>query len=219
MLKNIKFQIKNAWLFELLFLLICFFSISLVVTLHLTQDVAIGDLVRDLNATAKLPFYTGFLSQLGIFFWAATTAICFFTAMLLAEPQVKEFKSFFICSGLLVLIMALDDAFLLHEKAFPKIGISEKTLISFYAFFLFYILKRFCSIIAATEFIFLATALFFFAVSVVTDFFQYQYFWNQNQYRILLEDGAKFTGIVAWLVYYFRAGIYAVSLISVRPSD
>ena len=59
-----------------------------------------GDLTRDPAAILDVPVYVGFLSQIGILLWAATAAICLFSAAVLwrREP-VDSIARFLVCSG------------------------------------------------------------------------------------------------------------------------
>ena len=50
--------------------------ISILSVLHFKEDVPYEYLTRDPNAIAISPVYTGFLSQLGLFFWAASATTC-----------------------------------------------------------------------------------------------------------------------------------------------
>jgi len=50
----------------------------------------------------------GFLSQVGIFFWAAAVAICFYTVLLVpAQEWQKEVRYFLVSSGLVTLMPML----------------------------------------------------------------------------------------------------------------
>jgi hypothetical protein len=101
-----------------LVLIVSALAFSAVFLLHWTQDVPFGNLTRDPTAIMEAPFYTGFLSQLGIIFWAATAAISLFSATVIAPTFASE-KRFLYASGLFILMLAADDLFLLHEGLFP----------------------------------------------------------------------------------------------------
>ena len=184
------------------------FLVSMVLLLHLWKGIPIGQLTRDPTAIVGVPFYIGFLSQIGIFFWSASAAVCMFSAMVISKrPDSLKIKGFFFASGLLTLVLVLDDAFLLHESVFPyHLGIAEKAVFVTYAGFVLLYLLRFYSVILNTEYILLVAALIFFGVSIALDIFNPP---GLNPY--LFEDAAKIAGIVSWLVYFFRVGIVAIS--------
>lgn len=185
---------------------------SVVLLLHFWKGISIDRLTCDPTAVVKAPSYTGFLSQVGILFWSASAAICMFSAKVLSRhPDNLETKSFLFVSGLLTLVLCLDDVFLLHEQFLLSFfGIPEKVVFIGYAGFMLLYLVRFYSIILNTEYILLGMALVFFAVSIVLDFFDPPIY--------LFEDGAKLVGIVSWLSYFFRVGTFAVCRNTVRQS-
>lgn len=178
-----------------------------VLLLHYWKGIPIGELTRDPNAVFEGPFYIGFLSQLGIFFWTASAAICILSAKVLSGPKNNlKTKRFFYLSGTLTLVLAFDDIFLLHEEFFPRFGISEKVILLCYATFILFFLVRFYSLILKTEYVLLVMAFIFFGLSVFLDLFQ-----PEGIDPHLMEDGAKLVGIVSWLAYFFRTGASAIS--------
>lgn len=183
--------------------------IGVVLLLHFWKGIPIGRLTRDPTAIVGVPLYTGFLSQIGIFFWSASVAICMFSAKVLPRrhPDSLKIRRFLFISGLLTLVLGLDDAFLLHEELFPYFGIPQiVVLVSYAGFVLFYLIK-FYSIILKTEYILLVMALVFFGISMTLDLFH-----PSGIDPYLFEDGAKLLGIVSWLSYFFRVGEFAVYL-------
>lgn len=187
-------------------LLVSMLLLGMLLLLHAWQDIPIGDMVRDPTAVAGVSIYVGFLSQFGIFFWAGAATVCLFSAILLPPgPGRYETRLFLLMSGLLSLVLGLDDVFLLHEAFFPHIGIPELVIFACYGFFVLYYLLRFYRTILNTDFLVLGLALVFFALSVLLDLLDPQFldpdFW---------EDGAKVVGIVSWLAYYLRTGFVAV---------
>ena len=88
-----------------------------VVGLTIFLDIPFGVLSRDPTATLSAPPYVGVLSQLGIFLWAATTAMCAFTLRLLIDHEGSTTSVSFLKWGfVLSLLLGLDDAFLVHES-------------------------------------------------------------------------------------------------------
>lgn len=178
------------------------FLISIVLLFNFFGEVPIGNLTRDPSAVMGAPFHTGILSQTGIFFWSASAAICIFTAKVISKyPDSFKLKRFLIVSGLLTMLLGLDDIFLLHESVFPSLGIHEKVVYATYAGLVLFYLSKFYRVILDTKYIFLVMALGFFALSVIFDKSSIP---GIDPY--LLEDGAKIIGIVSWLFYFFQVG-------------
>lgn len=197
---------SNRWKI-LMILVVSAFLISPVIILRIWKEVPIANLTRDIAAIAEVPFYTGFFSQIGIFFWVATSTLCIFSASLCLDSQeILGFRKYLYLSGLLTLFLCLDDIFLLHEEVFPLIGIPEKIVFVTYFFIVIYWIVKFYSVILKTDYILLAMALFFFGLSVILDRFPIP---DCNQY--LFEDGFKMVGIVSWFFYFYSNAVTAVS--------
>ncbi|WP_222843715.1 hypothetical protein [Flagellimonas flava] len=204
---KIKSQVQSNRLKILTILLISIFLISPVVLLHAWKEVPIANLTRDIASTAKVPIYTGFFSQLGIFFWIAASTLCIFGAnMDLKRHEILGFKRFLYLSGLLTLLLCFDDVFLMHEVLYPFLGIPEKAVYVIYALIIIFWIVNFYSVIVKTDYILLLMAFFFFGLSVILDVFPIPYL---NPY--LFEDGFKMVGIVSWFFYFYGNATIAVS--------
>lgn len=182
--------------------------VGVVLFLHFWKGIPIDKLTGDPTAVGGLPVYTGFLSQIGIFFWSASATVCFFSAKVLSRRADRhKLKRFLLISALLTLLLGLDDVFLLHEALLPRFGIPEKLVVGSYAGLLLLYLFRFFPLILETEYVLMAIALFFFGLSILLDL------WNPpGMDPFLFEDGAKLIGLVSWLAYFFRVGEYSVNL-------
>lgn len=174
--------------------------IGIVLALKIGLGIPSEILTRDPDALFDVPLYYGFLSQVGIFFWAASAAICIYSYSLLSSaPANAEFKKFFLASGMLSLLLGIDDAFMLHEQFFPFIGIKEKLIYLTYIGLVLFYLVRFHAFIFTTEFLVLVVGLSLFAFSVAFDWFQ-----PKDIDIFFYEDGAKFIGILCWFVYFLH---------------
>jgi hypothetical protein len=197
---KIKAQLNSIWATIFIAITIPSLLLSLGLFLHFWQGIPIGNLTRDPNAIAKIPSYTGFISQSGIFFWAASAAICLFCANVLPKNLINvEARQFLCLSGMLSLLLGLDDVFQFHEACFTVLGIPEKVVLASYAGFMLFILIKFKAFILNSNFILLAIALGFFGFSIVVDKFNLF-----GSYRHIMEDGSKLFGIVTWSSYYFN---------------
>jgi len=176
---------------------------GLVIFLHLWKGVPINRLTQDPTIIGGLAAYAGFLSQTGIFFWSATATLCFFSVTLLSDcMEQRELRLFLLVSGLLTLLLGLDDAFLLHESVLPYFGIPQNFVLGSYVVFVMLYLLRFHQIIFQTDYILLAIALSFFGISVILDVL------NPPVINpLFFEDGSKLVGIVSWLAYFLSVGL------------
>lgn len=144
--------------------------------------------------------YFGLFSNIGVLAWTSASAICLFAFFLLMvhtqKPGVKA--AFAFIAALLSGWFALDDAFLLHEKVLPALGMPQEAVIAVYvASGIFYCvfalrLARFIDVY------FLLVALGFLAASVGID----QFFHSVSNETVFFEDSAKFIGIVCWAAFH-----------------
>lgn len=180
-----------------------------VLFLHAHYDIPVGDLTRDPTAVARVPFYTGFLSQLGIFLWAGAAFVCFIPVAVLSHHPLRQFL---LVSGLVTLMLGVDDVFLLHESALPMAGIPEKVVLAFYVCLMTVYVAWFYRIILDTTYVLLAIALACFGLSILIDLLNPR----SGYLEFLLEDGAKLVGIASWLAYYLHVAISALRQHKIR---
>lgn len=210
-------QLKSIWLAIALIVIVSASLICVIVVLHYWKQVPFGVLTRDAASTIDFPIYTGFLSQVGVLCWAGSAAVCLFCVNMVTKNQAgSEIKYFFLVSGLLTLVLGLDDTFLLHEEFFPNLGVPQKLVYVGYIGFVIYYLVRFFSTLLKTEYLLLIMALGFFGSSVAVDVLSDLLHSDHTSQVILgmnedlLEDSLKLIGIVSWLTYFFRTGTTAL---------
>lgn len=201
----------------------CGLAIILVVVLaRLLGDVPVSLMTRDPLAVAEsqlrelrqdpdaaveriestqIQFYYGFLSNVGVLLWCANAAICLFSAVILREGARGEAPAgFFLWGGIITLVLLLDDLFMLHERAFPRyFHLNERILFAGYASCVLVFLLKYRVTILNTDYLFLVFAFVLFGLSLLTDHIDV---WIPR--RHLLEDGAKFAGILSWSAYFVR---------------
>lgn len=104
--------------------------------------------------------------------------------------------------GLLSAVPGLDDLLLVHEPILPiQLGIPEMTTFAVHGGVTLLYLCRFRKFHPAMEAELLLASLVLFACSVVVDLATLDNGW----WGVVLEDGAKFTGIVIWAAYHARS--------------
>ena len=143
--------------------------------------------------------YYGFISNLGIFLWIGTAAITLFCAILFwILPHFRPYFGFALSAGLLSGWLGLDDAFLLHEVAFPKLGVPQNAVLASYLILaLVYGLVSWRTILSS-EFWVLGLAGIGVGASLAIDVILH----SIDDNIVVLEDSAKFMGLFAWFAFH-----------------
>ncbi|MBN1147243.1 MAG: hypothetical protein JXA78_08305 [Anaerolineales bacterium] len=190
-------------------------AILAVYLLSLLKGVPPAWLSKDPAETTGVGPYIGMLSTLGIMAWAATTAICFWAALLLRlENRFSKSAVFLFISGFLCLLLTFDDAFMLHEGIFPKyFDVPEKVICIGYLLIIAGWGGYFFRQILKTEYFILVLAAFFLGLSVAIDLT-----FPSSDFKSFLEDCPKFFGIVFWLAYFSRTALAIVRANDVQDS-
>ncbi|MEO1208639.1 MAG: hypothetical protein AAFX78_03770 [Cyanobacteria bacterium J06638_20] len=189
-------------------------SFFLIIAFYSMQGVSPDVLTRDPVAIARLPAYSGMFSQIGLLLWATSVAICLFSSKLLANRiSFSKVRRFLFISGILTLMVELDDVFLLHEDVFPSMGIPEKLVLGVYGISMLLYLLKFFPILLKTEYAFFLMALVGFGSSIFLDVIL-----PPGLHYIALEDGAKLVGIVFWTIYFYRTAVSFLSAASKTDS-
>ena len=163
-----------------------------------------GDLLRDPLAVAEMTdncckVYFGAVSNLGIVLWMAGAAICLFAAAVIATADRTDVMArFLLAGGLLTGFLGFDDLFLIHENVLPAFGVPEIVTYGAYGLLGLSYLVFFWRQIFANRFVMFGVAGALLAASVTIDWVIH----NDAAWRILLEDGAKITGITAWVSFH-----------------
>lgn len=199
-------QLHNIRLPLFISFTIGFGGIIAVYILSLLLDVPPSWFTRDPNDITGAHAYIGLLSNLGIMGWTAAASICFWASSLLRNDKSFRKSTFFLfISALFCLLLTFDDAFMLHERVFPKLHIPEEGVFIGYLLMISGYLGYFFRRILETEYIILILAIFFLGLSAGMD----QIF-SFSEFEAFLEDCPKFVGIVLWLTYYSRTSLIIV---------
>lgn len=143
--------------------------------------------------------YFGFVSNLGIFLWVATAAICLFAATIILQwDNAKELLKFAVTAGLLSAWLAMDDAFLLHEIVFPKVGIPQFFVLAVYVLLAASYVIASWRVILSSEYWILGLGVGAVAISLGID----QFFHSLEPMIVIIEDSAKFFGLFSWFVFH-----------------
>lgn len=145
----------------------------------------------------------GFVSNLGIFGWAGTAAICLFAGCMLYRTGARDVKAvvFLVTAGAASLWLGLDDLLLFHEVALPAFGLPQTAVAMIYAVGGLTYLAINRKALAAADWPILAIALAFLGASLLID----QILHLADPAGVIIEDSAKAIGIAAWSSFHIAA--------------
>jgi hypothetical protein len=194
-------------------------GVSTAFVVSLVTGTPPDELTRDPTSVIEgAHFYTGALSTVGLLLWAAATAVCLFGAVFLARNGgSRRSTRFLFWSGLLSLMLTLDDALLIHERLFPwGFNIPEQAVFAAYGLFLLVYLKSFHGDLLQGDCLLLGLAGFFLAASLGIDQFV-----KIGRIGIFVDDCFKFFGVVFWLAFFVHTTFYTLrsSLITGHSSE
>ncbi len=174
-----------------------------VVAVSVLFQVNLGDMTKDVATIAGIHPLKGFLSNLGILLWCATTSICAFAAVMLSTSKPRERFWFLLCSALLSAYLLFDDFFMFHDfLARRYLGLKERVVVAFLGIAVAVYLIAFRRVILRTDFYVLLLALCFLGTSAFIDVILERWLSWLGQWEFLIEDGAKWLGIASWCSYY-----------------
>lgn len=81
----------------------------------------VADLTRDMAATAGIPPWVGFLSFVGVVYWTSAGAIAVFASFHCLPRDRRPLMTL----GTLLVVLGLDDLFMVHEDVLPSLGVPE----------------------------------------------------------------------------------------------
>jgi hypothetical protein len=185
------------WIF-----LFVFFATMIVILgtyqVSVIKEVPPGFMTTDPLQTAEFPWYTGFLSNLGVILWSISIGCAFSSAIIL--PNNRQVAHFLIATGTLSIVLVIDDMFRLHDSILPSI-LHVPEFLTFFAYGLLitiYLLSFYHIILSDVSFLLLAGALLILGVSIVYDMVS-----PYSSMETFIKDSLKFFGIALWLAYNF----------------
>lgn len=159
-------------------------------------------MTRDLAAVADVHPLTGALSSLGVLLWWTSASIWFFLAAVHPGNGAAGHLYFAASSGLLSAYLALDDLFQFHETLAPRyLGVSEQAVYAMLAIAVLFYLWRFWPLVVDRENPWMMLALALLVGSVVIDNILEAWVAWLGPWIYLVEDGAKWLGIVCWAAF------------------
>jgi hypothetical protein len=208
LLEDLWAQLSRIWVAVLITLALGGLILFGVSQLSQATGHPLSRLTRDPAAILRFPLYIGILSNIGIIFWSATVGICLLASLSLRRSGNRGESLFFLCSGLLGLLLTLDDLFLLHEDLIPgTLGIAEKGYALGYGIVILGYLLIFWRSILASDYFVLLFSLAMFGFSIVIDTKL-----KATETTNFIEDGLKFLGILMWTLYFARSAHSALQI-------
>ena len=213
-------QGRQLWrILFFVYLVIGLLFVGVGVLSRVVDGASLEFFLRDIVATGDLPFFAGFVSQLGGMLWCASMTVCLFSLLILRRQNgdLAASKRFLLQAGILTGVLLMDDIFLFHEEVAPSyLNVGEKFVMAAYLLLGvgFVFLNR--NEILSSEYLLLGLALAMLGTSVFLDAlpiedFGLRYFWKRLE--IFLEDGFKFAGIATWLIYFVRYAAHKIASI------
>ena len=200
-------------------------ALLLIVAIWLIEkvsDISVYELVADPNEVGKIAPYVGLVSTLGVLLLCSGVSACFFSSYLIEvrSRYDQKWQLFLRCSGCLLLVLLIDDAFQLHENfstllfwfdssattvsAELQNGL-ETIVFGVYglAFLVYGVYFR--KLIYRTETLPLLLAFLFLVMSLVVDLL-----FENVRGHFVMEEGFKLLGIVSLITYYIKASFQKV---------
>ncbi len=176
-----------------------------------TLDVHVSFFTRDVFSVGGLPVYAGALSNLGVFLWCGTAAVCIFAAIVVRSAD-RGAARFLLVAGAFTALLMLDDFFMLHEWVFPvALDIPEDIIPLTYAAIGVAWIVAFRRRVLAGEPALLALALALLGASEVLDLLEPEHApGDAPAWRYLTEEGLKFLGLVTWGTWLARESARSV---------
>lgn len=189
------------------------FVLSAVVVAKMRGLLTFDVVMHDMASVADVHPLSGFVSRLGLLVWSAAAGVSLFAAYYLYRLGSAR-AGFLLASGMLSLILLVDDGFMVHERlAVEYLGLSEKVTQGLIVMIAAAWLVAFRRSIREAGPMFLIISVGMLAFSVFADLFiegmaapEYLHDWQS-----LLEDGPKFVGITLWLAFHANAAFHFVS--------
>ncbi|MBE0682504.1 MAG: hypothetical protein IH589_11375 [Anaerolineales bacterium] len=167
----------------------------------------IWKLAKDPAYVMRFPSYIGMLSNWSVMLWTIAAAICLFGAVILKQNAVSSDTVVFIAvSGLLNLVLAVDDLFLLHDWVLPKMfDVPEMFFYLLYALTFLLYLSFFTFRILKYDYLLFGAGLILLALSRslgrIAFFGQF----------MTTGDMLKYFGIVFWLAFFYRTVLQEIN--------
>ena len=173
---------------------------------------------QDVTALVKIHPLIGLLSNAGVLLWCAAAVVSLFSAAVLWRQGDADWVPFLVASGILSAYLLLDDFFLIHDwLAQEYLGLEEPYVLIALLVAVGGYLFAFRHRILQTDYALLLLALILFAASMAIDTVFAAGMRRIGHWDYLVEDGAKWLGIVSWCAYQTSTSLEAVGAAMAQP--
>lgn len=177
-----------------------FYVASLEVLKH--RGFTIKEIIKEAPQITKTSSFLGFLSNIGVWIWISSAAICFFTVIKNNPKITRLHKELLSLLGSFSILLAIDDFFMIHDRY-----VEQEICYSIYALLAIAILIRHNKMIIRIDGLAFLLAGSLLASSIFIDLIQsripFEKYFVQS-----IEEGFKFLGIATWLYFNYRAASY-----------
>lgn len=176
-------------------------------------DVPVSDLLRDPSAVLDGPWYVGLFSTTGIALWAVAVAV---SLLPLAANPDGPVRRLLVAGAVGSLLLGADDAYLLHETIKNEVGIPSPVtigLIGLVTLAMFVPVWR--HLVGRHDFWVFVLALLFLAGSAILDAAG-EAGLPTPPASAIIEDAAKFLGILTWAAFFAGVGAGVIRQAAVR---
>ena len=174
-------------------------GISILGVAWAQTTVSLDDLFLSPANLTGAPWYTGALSNLGIFVWTLGVAFASAGAWVARRAGRPDAAKFLTVGACATVILVFDDIFAIHSSVFNDIpGLPKSVAQLIIVAPTLYWAMRYLGDIRRTRFVVLFAGFASLAGSVLVDLSGL----FQGETALLIEDGLKFLGILAWSQYF-----------------
>jgi hypothetical protein len=178
------------------------FGFALLAAVVAQRQVPYTELFLDPNHLGQIPWYFGFVSNLGILGWTTATATAAFGAWVAAYGGRPAAARMLGGGAALSALLLADDLFQLHMLVRPLLGLPKTAAYGFYLVAASLWLTTQFREIRRTRVELLLAAGFGLGLSVVFDQIRRVVPSLDPDTSLLIEDSAKFLGVLAWAQYF-----------------
>lgn len=167
------------------------------------NDMPLVSLTQDPMLSAGRRWQTGFLYKIALLVWGVIAGTCLLgSASWRRAGGVGALSAFLLSSGVLALVLALDDAFQLRGEIYDHLRLPEVGVFALYAVVLCIIAGAFWRTLARTEYFVLAVAVLLFVLWLAL---------RQLGIERAVDDFVRLAGQLALLLYFFRTAAYGLT--------
>ncbi len=190
------------------------FGCAVLLVVALQREVPYDELLLDPNNLNGVPWYTGLVSNLGILGWTTATVTGFFGAWIAYYGLRPAAARMLVWGSTLSTLLLADDLFQLHAIAKPVLGLSKSVIFAFYLLVaIAWVLTQWREL-RRTRGVLLLAAGGAFALSIGVDQLDLLFASLGPDRRLLVEDAAKFLGVLTWAEYFvLTSGAIVTSIV------